>query len=182
MNISPTTLPDVCLLQPQVFGDERGYFFEAFSQQRFAQATGCHKPFVQDNQSRSSYGVLRGLHYQIGAHPQDKLVRVLSGEIYDVAVDIRQSSATFGQWMGAYLNAESQQQLWIPAGFAHGFVVTSASADILYKVTDYYDPAGERSIRWDDPQLGIHWPIPAPPTLSAKDAAAPAFADAELFA
>ncbi|MDX1607105.1 MAG: dTDP-4-dehydrorhamnose 3,5-epimerase, partial [Candidatus Competibacterales bacterium] len=158
MKASPTRIPDVVLLEPKVFGDDRGYFFEAFNAERFAAVTGCTKTFVQDNQSRSARGVLRGLHYQIGDHPQDKLVRVLEGEIFDVAVDIRRGSPTFGQWVGEYLSAQNKRQLWVPVGFAHGFIVTSEHAEVLYKVTDRYDPEGERSIRWDDPELAIEWP------------------------
>ena len=182
MNSQKTAITDVVVLQPKVFGDDRGYFFEAFNQSRFRQATGCAKDFIQDNQSRSARGVLRGLHYQIGENAQDKLVRVISGEIFDVAVDIRRSSPTYGQWVGEYLSAENQRQLWVPVGFAHGFIVTSESAEVLYKITAPYDPAAERSIRWDDPQLAIDWPRTAPPLLSSKDAEAPAFADAEVFA
>lgn len=182
MNCEPMALPEVLLLQPKVFGDERGYFFEAFNQQRFGEASGCHKGFVQDNQSRSARGVLRGLHYQVGAHAQDKLVRVLEGEIFDVAVDIRRSSPTFGRWVGAHLSADNKHQLWVPVGFAHGFIVTSERAEVLYKVTAPYDPAGERAIRWNDPQLAIDWPDVGEPLLAPKDAAAPALADAELFA
>ncbi len=183
MKVTKTALPEVLLLEPKVFGDARGYFFEAWNAARFREATGCAKPFVQDNQSRSARGVLRGLHYQIGAHPQDKLVRVLSGEIFDVAVDIRRDSPTFGQWVGEYLSAENHRQLWVPVGFAHAFLVTSDSAEVLYKVTDRYDPAGERAIRWDDPRLAIAWPdVGVRPILADKDAAAPRLADAELFA
>ncbi len=183
MKVTPTALPEVLLLEPRVFGDARGYFFEAWNAERFAEASGCDKRFVQDNQSRSARGVLRGLHYQLGEHPQDKLVRVLSGEIFDVAVDIRRDSPTFGQWVGEYLSAENHRQLWVPVGFAHAFLVTSESAEVMYKVTDRYDPAGERAIRWDDPQLAISWPdVGGPPTLADKDAAAPLLADAELFA
>ena len=182
MNSQKTAIADVVVLQPKVFGDDRGYFFEAFNQSRFRQATDCAKDFIQDNQSRSARGVLRGLHYQIGENAQDKLVRVISGEIFDVAVDIRRSSPTYGQWVGEYLSAENQRQLWVPVGFAHGFIVTSESAEVLYKITAPYDPAAERSIRWDDPQLAIDWPRAAPPLLSPKDAQAPAFADAEVFA
>lgn len=181
MKVTPLAIPEVLLIEPQVFGDDRGWFMEAFNTQRFAEHTGCAKTFIQDNQSKSAQGVLRGLHYQIGDHPQDKLVRVLSGEIFDVAVDIREGSPTFGQWVGAALSAENKHQLWVPVGFAHGFVVTSESAEVLYKVTAPYDKAGERSIRWDDPQLAIDWSISGPPTLSAKDAEAPGLAQAEIF-
>lgn len=181
MKVTTTALEGVVILEPQVFGDDRGWFMEAFNAEKFAEATGCRKAFVQDNQSKSAKGVLRGLHYQLGAHPQDKLVRVLSGEIFDVAVDIRRGSPTFGQWVGEMLSAENKRQLWVPVGFAHGFVVTSESAEVLYKVTDVYDPAGERSIRWDDSDIGIAWPLDAVPSLSGKDAVAPAFAGAEVF-
>ncbi len=181
MKITPTALEGVLLLEPRVFGDERGWFMEAFNAEKFAKATGCTKPFVQDNQSKSSKGVLRGLHYQLGAHPQDKLVRVLSGEIFDVAVDIRRGSPTFGQWVGETLSAENKRQLWVPVGFAHGFVVTSETAEVLYKVTDVYDPAGERSILWSDSDIGVDWPLDGPPSLSIKDAEAPVFARAEVF-
>ncbi len=181
MKVTATALEGVVLLEPQVFGDDRGWFMEAFNAEKFVDATGCRKVFVQDNQSKSAKGVLRGLHYQLGAHPQDKLVRVLSGEIFDVAVDIRRRSPTFGQWVGEYLSAENKRQLWVPVGFAHGFVVTSESAEVLYKVTDVYDSAGERSIRWDDGDIGIEWPINGAPSLSGKDAIAPAFSAAEVF-
>lgn len=181
MKVTSLAIPEVLLIEPQVFGDDRGWFMEAFNAQRFAEATGCSKSFLQDNQSLSAHGVLRGLHYQIGAHPQDKLVRVLSGEIFDVAVDIRRGSPTFGQWVGATLSAQNKHQLWVPVGFAHGFVVTSDSAEVLYKVTAPYDKAGERSIRWDDPQLAIDWPISAAPVLSPKDADAPSLEQAQIF-
>lgn len=182
MNCNPTALAGVCVLEPKVFGDDRGFFMETYNARLFAQLTGCNKTFVQDNHSRSTRGVLRGLHYQLGAHPQDKLVRCISGEIYDVAVDMRRSSPTCGQWFGVNLSADNKRQLWVPAGFAHGFLVLSATAEVVYKVTDYYDPAGERSIRWDDPQLAIQWPDAGEIQLSAKDAAGRAFAAAEFFA
>lgn len=182
MNLIETALPGVVLLEPKVFGDDRGFFMETFNARRFRELTGCSKDFVQDNHSRSVRGVLRGLHYQLGAHPQDKLVRCVAGEIYDVAVDIRRGSKTFGQWVGERLSADNKRQLWVPAGFAHGFLVLSATAEVIYKVTDYYDPAGERSIRWNDTQLGIVWPFEGQPLLSGKDAVAPAFAAAEVFA
>lgn len=181
MKASPTALDGVLLLEPRVFGDDRGWFMESFNAARFAELTGCTRAFVQDNQSKSAQGVLRGLHYQIGAHPQGKLVRVLAGEIFDVAVDIRRGSPTFGQWVGEYLSADNARQLWVPVGFAHGFVVTSPSAQVLYKVTDVYDPAGERGIRWDDPAIGIEWPLAGPPVLSGKDAEALGLAQAEVF-
>jgi len=181
MKVTSTALEGVLLIEPQVFGDERGWFMEAFNAAKFAEAAACAKSFVQDNQSKSVKGVLRGLHYQLGAHPQDKLVRVLSGEIYDVAVDIRRSSPTFGQWVGETLSAENRRQLWVPVGFAHGFVVTSPTAEVLYKVTDVYDASGERSIRWDDPKIGIDWPLDGDPVLSSKDAVAPGLDAAEIF-
>jgi dTDP-4-dehydrorhamnose 3,5-epimerase len=171
----------VLILEPKVFGDERGFFFESYNQRDFAQATGLQTAFVQDNHSRSARNVLRGLHYQV-QQPQGKLVRVVQGEVYDVAVDVRKSSAHFGRWVGVHLSAENKRQLWIPAGFAHGFVVLSDTAEFLYKTTDYYAPAHERCIRWDDPAIGIHWPIAAPPILAAKDAAGKLLAEAEVFA
>lgn len=182
MNAERTSLDGVLVLEPRVFGDERGYFMEAFNQSRFEALTGQSGHFVQDNQSRSRKGVLRGLHYQIGAHPQGKLVRVLEGEIYDVAVDIRKHSPTFGQWVGATLSADNRRQLWVPAGFAHGFVVVSENAEVLYKVTDWYDPEGERAIRWDDPDIAIQWPIDGPPIVADKDRNGAALRDAEVFA
>ncbi|MCD2511105.1 dTDP-4-dehydrorhamnose 3,5-epimerase [Comamonas endophytica] len=182
MKATPLAIPEVILFEPRVFGDERGFFFESFSQQRFDEAVGGHYDFVQDNHSRSSRGVLRGLHYQLPPHAQGKLVRVVEGAVFDVAVDIRRSSPTFGQWVGAHLSAENHHQLWVPPGFAHGFVVLSDSAQFLYKTTNYYAPASERSIIWNDPQLAIDWPLDAAPSLSAKDAVAPGFAQAEVFA
>jgi dTDP-4-dehydrorhamnose 3,5-epimerase len=180
MKATPLAIPDILLLEPRVFGDERGYFFESYNARGFEQALGRKISFVQDNQSRSAKNVLRGLHYQIG-QPQGKLVRVLAGEVFDVAVDVRKSSPTFGKWVGAVLSAENFRQLWIPEGFAHGFVVLSGSADILYKTTDYYAPQSERCIAWNDPAIGIDWPMQAEPLLSAKDKAGVALADAELF-
>ncbi|MBC7213656.1 dTDP-4-dehydrorhamnose 3,5-epimerase [Extensimonas perlucida] len=179
--VTPTALPEVLILEPKVFGDERGFFFESYNQRDFAQATGLQVAFVQDNHSRSVKNVLRGLHYQI-QQPQGKLVRVVQGEVFDVAVDLRKKSKTFGQWVGEILSAENKRQLWIPAGFAHGFVVLSDTAEFLYKTTDYYAPAHERCIRWDDPAIGIRWPIAAPPILAAKDAAGKLLAEAEVFA
>ena len=178
--VTETGLPGVLILQPRVFGDERGFFMESFNQRDFAAATGLDVPFVQDNHSKSGRGVLRGLHYQI-RHPQGKLVRVVSGEVFDVAVDMRRSSTTFGRWEGLLLSAANQRQLWIPPGFAHGFVVTSESAEFLYKTTDYYHPEHERSLLWNDPQVGVDWPIDFAPQLAAKDAAGSAFAAAETF-
>ena len=180
MQIIQTSLPGVLIIEPKVFGDARGFFFESFNARRFAELTGITTPFVQDNQSRSARGVLRGLHYQI-RQPQGKLVRVIAGEIFDVAVDARRASPTFGQWCGFRLSADNKRQAWIPAGFAHGFAVLSESAEILYKTTDYWAPEHERCVRWDDPQLGIQWPLEAPPVLSAKDAQGTAFAAAEVF-
>jgi dTDP-4-dehydrorhamnose 3,5-epimerase len=174
-------IPDLVLIEPRVFGDERGFFFESFNQRKFAELTGCDLPFVQDNHSRSSKGVLRGLHYQI-LQAQGKLVRVTAGEVYDVAVDLRRSSPTFGQSVGVRLSAENHHQFWIPPGFAHGFVVLSDSADFLYKTTDYWAPQHERCLAWNDPQLGIQWPIAAPPLVSAKDLLGSSLEQAEVFA
>jgi dTDP-4-dehydrorhamnose 3,5-epimerase len=178
--VTQTALPEVLILEPKVFGDERGFFFESFNQRDFQRATGLDVNFVQDNHSRSSRGVLRGLHYQI-QHPQGKLVRVTQGEVFDVAVDLRRSSPTFGRWAGVTLSAANHRQLWIPPGFAHGFVVTSESADFLYKTTDYWHPEHERSLLWNDPALGIDWPLLTPPTLAAKDTAGLVLANAEVF-
>lgn len=178
MKATRLSIPEVVLIEPKVFGDARGFFFESFNQKAFNEATGTHHAFVQDNHSRSSRGVLRGLHYQI-QQPQGKLVRVARGAVFDVAVDIRRSSPTFGQWVGVELSEDNQHQLWVPPGFAHGFVVLSESADFLYKTTDYYAPQHERSIAWNDPSIGISWPALAQgqqPLLSAKDSAAPLLA------
>ncbi len=175
-----TPLPGVLILEPKVFGDERGFFFESFNAQDFAQATGMDVSFVQDNHSRSARGVIRGLHYQL-QQTQGKLVRVTEGEVFDVAVDIRRSSPHFGQWFGLCLSAENKRQLWVPPGFAHGFAVMSESAECLYKTTDYYAPAHERCIAWNDPSLAISWPLQTPPVLAAKDAQAPSLAQAEVF-
>ncbi len=180
MQATPTAIADVLLLEPRVFGDARGFFFESFNERVFRQATGVDRPFVQDNHSRSAQGVLRGLHYQI-QQPQGKLVRVARGRVFDVAVDIRRSAPTFGRWVGVELSEENQRQLWVPPGFAHGFLVLSDSADFLYKTTDYYAPEHERCIAWNDPQLAIAWPADMAPRLSAKDAVAPTFAQAEYF-
>jgi dTDP-4-dehydrorhamnose 3,5-epimerase len=180
MNLVPTAIPEILILEPKVFGDDRGFFFESFNQQEFSAQLGQTVLFVQDNHSRSRQGVLRGLHYQI-QHPQGKLVRVIAGEIFDVAVDIRRGSSTFGQWVGCRLSAENKQQLWVPPGFAHGFLVVSEMADVLYKTTDYYAPDYERSIAWNDPELAIAWPLTADPILSAKDQAGAAFHVAEVF-
>ncbi|WP_434573026.1 dTDP-4-dehydrorhamnose 3,5-epimerase [Pseudomonas sp. Z3-6] len=180
MKITATQLPDVLLIEPKVFGDERGFFYESFNARAFVEATGFSPKFVQDNHSRSAKRVLRGLHYQI-EQAQGKLVRVVAGEVLDVAVDIRRSSPTFGQWTSVRLSAKTPQQLWIPPGFAHGFVVLSESADFLYKTTDYYAPSAERCIRWDDPQLAIDWALDDAPILSAKDQNGKALHEADLF-
>ncbi|WP_374536442.1 dTDP-4-dehydrorhamnose 3,5-epimerase [Chitinimonas taiwanensis] len=181
MNVIDTAIAEVKIIEPKVFGDERGFFYESFNQARFEAAIGRSVSFVQDNHSRSAKGVLRGLHYQL-QQAQGKLVRCTLGEVFDVAVDIRRSSPTFGQWVGVSLSAENKRQLWVPEGFAHGFLVVSEVAEFLYKTTDYYAPAHERAIRWDDAQLGIQWPLQSAPALSAKDAAALSFAEAEVFA
>ncbi len=181
MKVIATKLPEVLILEPRVFGDERGFFFESFNARAFSEATGLDRQFVQDNHSRSQKGVLRGLHYQI-EHVQGKLVRVTAGEVLDIAVDIRRSSPTFGQWVGVRLSAENARQLWVPEGFAHGFVVLSDSAEFLYKTTDYYTPSAERCIRWDDPDLAIDWELDGAPQLSAKDQQGKSLNEAELFA
>jgi dTDP-4-dehydrorhamnose 3,5-epimerase len=173
-------IPEVVLIEPQVFGDERGFFFESFNQAQFEKAIGQSVQFVQDNHSRSVKNVLRGLHYQI-QQPQGKLVRVVQGEVFDVAVDLRKSSATFGQWVGEILSADNKRQLWIPEGFAHGFVVLSETAEFLYKTTDYYAPEHERSVLWNDTTLQIEWPPGIRPILSAKDALGQAFTEAQVF-
>jgi dTDP-4-dehydrorhamnose 3,5-epimerase len=181
MNIIRCEIPDVLILEPKVFGDDRGFFFESFNERAFAEKTGISARFVQDNHSRSARNVLRGLHYQI-RQPQGKLVRVAVGAVFDVAVDLRKSSPTFGKWAGTILSAEDKRQLWIPPGFAHGFLVLSESADFLYKTTDYYAPEHERCIIWNDPDIGIRWPLQGEPILAAKDKAGKRLADAELFA
>ncbi|RZT08572.1 dTDP-4-dehydrorhamnose 3,5-epimerase [Duganella sp. CF402] len=182
MNVIKTPLEGLLVLEPRVFGDDRGFFFESYNAKRFAELTGVSAEFVQDNHSRSSKGVLRGLHYQI-QQAQGKLVRATAGSVFDVAVDIRKSSPTFGQWYGCELSAENKRQLWIPAGFAHGFVTLSDSAEFLYKTTDYWAPEHERAILWNDPAIGIQWPaLDAAPLLSGKDQAALLLADAEVFA
>lgn len=178
--VIPTSLPDVLILEPKVFGDARGFFFESFNTRDFAQCTGLDVTFVQDNHSKSAQGVMRGLHYQI-QHPQGKLVRVTQGEVFDVTVDLRKSSPTFGQWAGVVLSGENKRQLWVPPGFAHGFVVTSESAEFLYKTTDYWYPEFERSLLWNDPTVGIRWPIQGEPLLAAKDKAAAMLDSAEVF-
>jgi dTDP-4-dehydrorhamnose 3,5-epimerase len=180
MRASLTAIPDVMLIEPKVFGDDRGFFFESFNEHRFAELTGLSPKFVQDNHSKSAKGVLRGLHYQI-KQAQGKLVRVVAGEVFDVAVDLRKSSPTFGKWVGAYLSAENKKQLWIPEGFAHGFLVLSDSAEFLYKTTDYYAPEHERCLAWNDPTIGIDWPLAGEPLLSGKDKQGKSFAEAETF-
>ncbi|MBC3420812.1 dTDP-4-dehydrorhamnose 3,5-epimerase [Pseudomonas sp. RW3S2] len=180
MNVINTAIPEVLIIEPKVFGDSRGFFLESFNARTFAERTGVDVEFVQDNHSRSQRGVLRGLHYQL-QNPQGKLVRVTQGEVLDVVVDIRRGSPTFGRWVSARLSAENHHQMWVPAGFAHGFVVLSESADFLYKTTDYYNPAAERCIRWDDPQLAIDWQLESEPLLSAKDQAGVLLRNAELF-
>ncbi len=180
MNVKPTKIPDVIIIEPKVFGDERGFFFESFNKKAFQQATGVEADFVQDNHSKSSQGVLRGLHYQV-KQPQGKLVRVSRGEVFDVAVDLRQSSPSFGRWVGATLSADNKRQLWIPPGFAHGFVVLSETAEFLYKTTDYYAPQYERCIRWNDNELAIDWQYNKEPQVSEKDAKGASFKDADIF-
>ena len=176
------TLPEVLIVEPRVFGDARGFFTESWNEQRFNEATGNTLRFVQDNHSRSVRGVLRGLHYQLPPHAQGKLVRCVAGAVFDVAVDLRKSSPNFGKWVGAELTADNQRQMWIPPGFAHGFVVLSETADFLYKTTDYYAPQAEGCVRWDDPAIGIQWPgFGGAPTLVEKDAKAPLLADARYF-
>lgn len=182
MKITPTAIPDILLIEPQVFGDARGFFFESYNARKFSELTGLQPDFVQDNHSRSEQHVLRGLHYQI-KQAQGKLVRVCAGEVYDVAVDLRKSSATFGHWVGMHLSAENKHSAWIPPGFAHGFVVLSESAEFLYKTTDYWAPEHERCIAWNDPDLAIDWHLGgATPKLSGKDQAGVAFSRAESFA
>ena len=179
MNVIRTAIPDVLIVEPKVFGDPRGFFFESYNR-RTLEPHGIPGEFVQDNHSRSAKGVLRGLHYQI-RQPQGKLVRVVSGEVFDVAVDIRRSSPAFGKWVGEILSAANKRMMWIPPGFAHGFLVLSESAEFLYKTTDYWAPEHERSLLWNDPQLAIAWPLEGAPTLAAKDAAAKRLSEAEVF-
>ncbi|CDM61527.1 MULTISPECIES: dTDP-4-dehydrorhamnose 3,5-epimerase [Rhizobium] len=181
MKVKSLEIADVLLIEPTVYGDDRGFFFESFNQAQFSALVGQDLTFVQDNHSKSARGVLRGLHYQI-KQPQGKLVRVVDGEVFDVAVDLRKASPTFGKWVGETLSADNKRQLWIPAGFAHGFLVLSESAQFLYKTTDFYSPENERAIIWNDPTLNIRWPIDTMPILSRKDAVAQAFPDAEVFA
>jgi dTDP-4-dehydrorhamnose 3,5-epimerase len=180
MKVIPTALPEVLIFEPQVFSDERGFFFESFNARRFAELTGLSVDFVQDNHSLSERNVLRGLHYQV-RQPQGKLLRVVVGEVFDVAVDVRKSSPNFGRWVGVNLSAKNKRQLWIPPGFANGFLVLSAQAEYLYKITDYWAPPCERCIKWDDPAVGIEWPLDGKPVLSPKDAAGLALEDAEVF-
>jgi len=179
MQVIPSAVPDVLVIEPKIFGDPRGFFMESYNE-RDMQAAGIDAHFVQDNHSRSARNVLRGLHYQI-ARPQGKLIRVTSGRIFDVAVDLRAGSKSFGQWTSVELSAENHRMLWIPAGFAHGFLVLSEFADVLYKASDYYAPEAERAVRWNDPQIGIDWPLDGEPILSAKDAVAAPFAQADIF-
>jgi dTDP-4-dehydrorhamnose 3,5-epimerase len=181
MQIIRTAIPDLLIIEPTVFGDERGFFFESYNERKFTALTGVSANFVQDNHSKSVKGVLRGLHYQL-QQTQGKLVRVVAGAVFDVAVDIRKSSPTFGQWVGVELSADNKRQLWVPPGFAHGFVTTSDSAEFLYKTTDYWAPEFERSIAWNDPAIGIDWPLDGPPQLSGKDQSGKLLAEAEVFA
>ncbi|QZZ22650.1 dTDP-4-dehydrorhamnose 3,5-epimerase [Leptothermofonsia sichuanensis E412] len=180
MNILPTEIPDVLIIEPRIFGDDRGFFFESYNERAFADKAGITAHFVQDNHSRSCQNVLRGLHYQI-QQSQGKLVRAIVGTIFDVAVDIRKSSPTFGQWISCLISAENKRMLWVPAGFAHGFLVLSDYAEVLYKTTDYYAPQHERCILWNDPDLAIDWPLTAAPILSAKDEGGQLFKSAEIY-
>ena len=180
MKVTRLAIPDVILLEPKVFGDERGFFYESYNQQAFQQATGLDVTFVQDNHSRSAQNVLRGLHYQLPPKAQGKLVRAVVGEVFDVAVDIRKDSPTFGQWVGEILSADNKRQLWIPPGFAHGFLVMSEHAEFLYKTTDYYAPEAERCILWNDKTVAIEWPLIVPPVLSFKDSAGASFGSVKL--
>jgi len=181
MQVTPTAIPDLLILEPEVFGDDRGFFFESFNAQAFERATGLKRDFVQDNHSKSAKNVLRGLHYQI-RNPQGKLVRVVQGEVFDIAVDLRKCSKSFGQWIGIRLSAENKKQFWVPEGFAHGFVVLSETAEFLYKTTDYYYPEHERCVLWNDPSIAVQWPVDVEPQLSAKDRAGMLLAEAEVFA
>ena len=180
MNIIPTKIPDVLIIEPRVFEDQRGFFLESYNSKAFCEKTGVDAPFVQDNHSRSTQNVLRGLHYQI-QQPQGKLVRVVAGAIFDVVVDLRKSSPTYGQWVGSLISAENKQQLWVPVGFAHGFCVVSEFAEVLYKTTDYYAPQHERCVIWNDPDLAIAWPLEETPIVSAKDQAGKPLKEAEMF-
>ncbi|MCI5123046.1 MAG: dTDP-4-dehydrorhamnose 3,5-epimerase [Candidatus Electrothrix sp. AR5] len=180
MKVRATSIPDVLIIEPKVFGDDRGFFFESFNQHRWQEATGLETTFVQHNHSSSGKNVLRGLHYQL-RQPQGKLVRVIAGEVFDVAVDLRKNSPTFGQWVGEYLSAENKKQFWVPEGFAHGFLVLSEKAEFLYLATDYYAPESERAIIWNDNDLNIDWPLQGEPCLSAKDSTASSLQDADLY-
>jgi len=180
MKVRSAAIPDVLIIEPRVFGDERGFFFESFNQRRWQEATGLETPFVQHNHSASGKNVLRGLHYQI-RQPQGKLVRVIAGEVFDVAVDLRKHSPTFGRWVGEYLSAQNKKQFWVPEGFAHGFLVLSERAEFLYSATDYYAPEHERAVLWSDPELNIAWPLKGEPVLSEKDKAANLLRDADLY-
>jgi dTDP-4-dehydrorhamnose 3,5-epimerase len=180
MRVIPTAIPEVLIIEPKVFGDDRGFFFESFNQRGFQLATGLDVRFVQDNHSKSDFGVLRGLHYQI-KNPQGKLVRAIHGTVFDVAVDVRHDSTTFGKWVGVELSADNKRQLWVPPGFAHGFVVTSEVAEFVYKTTDYWYPEHERSLLWCDPQIGISWPIRDEPKMAAKDLAGKLLSEAEVY-
>lgn len=180
MQATRTDIPEVIILEPKVFGDDRGFFLESFNARTFETLTGQKRDFVQDNHSKSVKNVLRGLHYQI-RQPQGKLVRVVQGEVFDVAVDLRKASPTFGKWVGVVLSAENKKQLWVPEGFAHGFLVLSETAEFVYKTTDFYAPEYERSLLWNDPAIGIQWPLDADPILAAKDAAAPTLETADVF-
>lgn len=180
MKVTPTAIPEVMILEPKVFGDDRGFFFESYSQRAFREVTGLDMEFVQDNHSKSAQNVLRGLHYQVD-HAQGKLVRVVQGAVFDVAVDIRKSAPTFGKYVGVELSAENKRQLWVPAGFAHGFLVLTETAEFLYKTTDFYYPEHERCIAWNDPEIGIAWPIGESPVLSAKDAKGASLREAAVF-
>lgn len=181
MQIIKTEIPDVMIFEPKVFGDDRGFFFESFNQKVFEEAVGRKVDFIQDNHSKSTQGVLRGLHYQLPPFAQAKLVRCVVGEVFDVAVDIRESSPTFGKWVGVHLSAENKRQLWIPEGFAHGFLVLSETAEFVYKTTNYYSPMHDRGIVWNDPSIRIEWPLKTEPLLSGKDEMAKLLADADIF-
>lgn len=182
MKATPLAIPDVILFEPKVFGDKRGFFYESFNQQKFEELTGVRREFVQDNHSKSQKGVLRGLHYQLPPKAQGKLVRVVQGEVFDVAVDIRKNSPTFGQWVGEILSSDNKRQMWIPEGFAHGFVTLSDTAEFLYKTTDYYAPEYERCIAWNTTEIGIEWPFAEAPHLSGKDQQGQSLSNAEVFA
>ena len=182
MEIKSSAIPDLLILEPRVFKDDRGFFFESFNAHLFAEATGLKVDFVQDNHSKSKKNVLRGLHYQLTPKAQGKLVRVIHGEVFDVAVDVRRSSKTFGHWVGIFLSAENKKQVWIPPGFAHGFLTLSETAEFLYKTTEYYSPESERCIRWDDPHISINWPLNSMPEISQKDKQGQPFFESELFA